>query len=134
MAYRSAFPMLICDDLTRSIEFYRDGLGFAVTYRFPEDGDPVYVAAELPDGSRLGLGQLAPDGKGVHGLRQRPALGHLFELCVYHDDVDAAVAELEGRGHRVLQQPNDTAWGERIAFVADPDGNPVMITAPVDES
>jgi lactoylglutathione lyase len=27
--------------------------------------------------------------------------------------------------------PDDTPWGERIAFVADPDDNPVMITAPV---
>ncbi|ONI86150.1 glyoxalase/bleomycin resistance/dioxygenase family protein [Saccharothrix sp. ALI-22-I] len=133
MAYRSAFPMLICDDLARSIAFYCDALGFTVAYRFPEDGDPVYVAVELTDGSKLGLGQVAPDGKGVHGLPQRPATGHHFELCVYHDDVDAAVADLERRGHPVLQRPNDTPWGERIAFVADPDGNPVMITASAGE-
>lgn len=129
MGYRSAFPMLVCDDLARSLAFYVDALGFTVTYRFPEDGDPVYVAVELPDGSKLGLGQVAPDGKGVHGRPQRPTTGHAFELCVYHDDVDAAVADLERRGHPLLQRPHDTPWGERIAFVADPDGNPVMITA-----
>ncbi|MBB5956235.1 lactoylglutathione lyase [Saccharothrix tamanrassetensis] len=129
MGFRSAFPMLVCDDLARSLGFYRDALGFVVTYGFPAEGDPVYVALELPDGSKLGLGQVAPDGKGVHGRPQRPSSGHAFELCVYHDDVDAAVAELARLGHPVLLAPADTPWGERMAFVADPDGNPVMVAA-----
>ncbi|XVV04676.1 VOC family protein [Actinosynnema sp. CA-248983] len=126
--YRSAFPMLVCDDLARSLAFYQDALGFSITYRFPAEGDPVYVVVSLPDGSRLGLGQVAPDGRGVHGRPQRPTAGHRFELCVYHDDVDAAVTELAAQGHPVLLEPCDTPWGERVAFVADPDGNPVMIT------
>ncbi|GAA0215360.1 VOC family protein [Saccharothrix mutabilis subsp. mutabilis] len=126
--FRSAFPMLVCDDLPRSLEFYRDALGFTPDYRFPEEGDPVFVAVSLPDGSRLGLGQVASDGLGVHGRLQRPTSGHRFELCVYHDDVDAVVAELAGLGHPVLLEPSDTPWGERVAFIADPDGNPVMIT------
>ncbi|MGM1063793.1 VOC family protein [Saccharothrix sp. Mg75] len=127
MGYRSAFPMLVCGDLAAALAFYVDALGFTMTYRFPEDGPPAFVTVELPDGSRIGLGEVAPDGRGAHGGAQRPASGHSFEMCVYHDDVDAAVEDLARLGYRVLQEPADTPWGERVAFVADPDGNPVML-------
>lgn len=121
--------MLVCDDLPQSLAFYRDALGFTEIFRFPDSGEAVYVSLQLPDGSQIGLGAVAPDGKGVHGQPQRPVRGHSFELCVYHDDVDRAVADLRQRGYAVLRAPSDMEWGERIAFVADPDGNPVMITA-----
>jgi lactoylglutathione lyase len=52
-----------------------------------------------------------------------------FELCVYTDDVDDAVAQLRIAGHPVLYEPANQPWGERMAYVADPDGNPVMICA-----
>lgn len=129
VTYRSAFPMLICDDLPQSLAFYRDALGFAETFAFPEDEAPVYVALQLPDGSHIGLGAVAPDGKGYHGQTQRPVTGHSFELCIYTDDVDRAAADLRRRGYTILRGPSDTEWGERISFVADPDGNPVMLTA-----
>jgi lactoylglutathione lyase len=31
-----------------------------------------------------------------------------------------------------LAEPVDQPWGERMAYVADPDGNPVMICAPLE--
>jgi lactoylglutathione lyase len=51
---------------------------------------------------------------------------------VYTDDVDEAVADLRDRGYEVLLEPVDQPWGERMAYVADPDGNPVMICAELD--
>lgn len=65
----------------------------------------------------------------LHGKPLRPVSGHRFELCVYTDDVDAAVAELRDAGVPVLAEPADQPWEERLAYVEDPDGNPVMITA-----
>jgi lactoylglutathione lyase len=47
-------------------------------------------------------------------------------LFVYVDDVDAAVALLAAP---VLRAPEDMFWGERVAWVADPDGNPVALAA-----
>ena len=40
------------------------------------------------------------------------------------DDVDAG---LRTRGVPVLAEPADQPWGERMAYVADPAGNPVML-------
>ena len=52
-----------------------------------------------------------------------------FELFVYVDDVDSAVEELQEAGVVVLREPEEMPWGERLAYVADPDGNPVVLAA-----
>ena len=125
MQYRNAFPIIYTSDLRRALRFYRDGLGFAETFRFPSDGDPEFVSLRL-DGS--GGIALSGPGTSLHGLPVTPG-GRGFELCVYTDDVDGAVGDLRSRGHEVLLEPIDQPWGERVAYVADPDGNPVLICA-----
>lgn len=121
--------MLACDDLQRSLDFYRDALGFQEIYRFEEGGTTSFVALQLGEGSRIGLGVVPEGGAGIHGLAQRPISGRFFELCVYCDDVDSSIEGLAALGHPVLMAPTDTPWGERIAYVSDPDGHPVMVTA-----
>jgi lactoylglutathione lyase len=56
-----------------------------------------------------------------------PGLGPRHELFVYVDDVDSAVSELRVRGASVLREPADMPWGERVAFVTDPEGNVVSL-------
>jgi lactoylglutathione lyase len=130
VTFQSAFPILYSEDLAASLRFYRDLLGFAVTYRFPEDAEPVFVGLEL-SGSEIAIGDVSdPEAAAIHGRPPRPVSGHRFELCVYASDVDAAVEELRAAGVTVLAEPADRPWGERLAYVEDPDGNPVMITAP----
>ena len=53
--------------------------------------------------------------------------GPRFEMFVYTDDVDRLVADLRAEGVTVLRDPADMPWGERIATIADPDGNPVAL-------
>ena len=48
---------------------------------------------------------------------------------MYVDDVDETVAAARTAGVPVLLEPADQPWGERIAWIADPDGNLVMLTA-----
>ncbi|WP_244466893.1 VOC family protein [Devosia geojensis] len=67
----------------------------------------------------------------MHGRSQRPASGHRIELCINVEDVDACVAALRGIGAPVALEPVDQPWGERAAYVEDPDGNLVMLVAPV---
>ncbi len=121
-------PILYADDLPCSLAFYRDQLGFEVSFAFPPDGEPEFVALRL-EGGELGLGRA--DGAPFHGKPLRPVFGHRFELCVYTSDVDDAVAALRAAGVPVLVEPVDQPWGERLAYVEDPDGNPVMIAAPL---
>jgi hypothetical protein len=49
-------------------------------------------------------------------------------MYVYVDDVDDVVAQLRAEAVRVLKDPADMPWGERIATIADPDGNPVALS------
>ena len=112
---------LATGDRSRSLAFYRDGLGCRVTYRFPEGGDAVYVGLELGT-SHLGIG--------LDTEPLAPADGRRVTLWVYADDCDAAVEGLRAAGVTVLEEPRDEPWGERVARVLDPDGNQVLIGSP----
>ena len=50
-----------------------------------------------------------------------------FELFVYVDGVDKLVEELRAASVTVLREPADMPWGERVAYVTDPDDNPVAL-------
>ena len=105
-------------DLDASVRWYRDVLG--LPHLFTVEGRPM---AFLQAGSvRLYLGATEDER-----FRSRPV--------VYYDveDVDASYAEVTGRGAESLSTPHvvhrdgDTElW---MAFVADPDGNPVGLMA-----
>jgi predicted enzyme related to lactoylglutathione lyase len=38
---------------------------------------------------------------------------------------------VEVLGGRVLGEPNDMPWGQRVAHIMDPDGNTVNLTQPI---
>jgi lactoylglutathione lyase len=120
------FPLLSATDFAASLRFYRDLLGGVEAYRFPED-DAAFVTLRFGD-SELGIGAMR-GATPLHGQPQRPATGHRIELCLYVDDVDATVAAA-APAHPVVLEPTDQPWGERIAYLADPDGNLVMLAAP----
>ena len=121
--FQEVFPILSTGDLPRAVRFYRDLLGFEVTYQFPPEGEPGYVALDLGR-SHLGIGA-DPDAGG----REPVADGQRFALWMYADDCDAAVEHLRGHGVRVVAEPADQPWGERMAEVADPDGNRVIVAS-----
>jgi lactoylglutathione lyase len=114
-----AFPVIYTTDVQRLVTFY-ERLGFAVTFRFPPDDDQGYASLSR-DTSDLGIvnADFPRDQIGVN-VGDRPR----FEMFIYVDELDATVASL---GAPVLQQPTDMPWGERLAYVTDPDGNPVAL-------
>ncbi|MEU4427167.1 VOC family protein [Actinoplanes sp. NPDC024001] len=123
--YRNASTILYVEDLKAALGFYRDMLGFAATYQFPPDGPPEFVALE----NGISLASVTDGQLGSHGQEVRLRTGRPFELCIYTDDVDRSITDLRERGVTVLVEPADQPWGERMAYVADPEGNPVMICA-----
>ena len=118
--------MLSVADLDRSVAFYGAVLGGTETYRFPIDGQPAFVVLRIGP-SDIGLARIGANPP-LHGRPLRPATGHRVELCVYVDDVDEAVDALRSIGAPVVLEPADQPWGERVAYVEDPDGNLVMLT------
>jgi lactoylglutathione lyase len=114
----SLFPILVTRDLRAALGFYRDLLGGTVTYEFPgPDGEPAYAGIDIGS-SHLGIGR---DPSATDGPSAR------FSLWVYVDDCDAAVGRLRAAGVKVIEEPADQPWGERVARVLDPDANHVLI-------
>jgi len=116
--FDEASPILSTPDLARALGFYRDLLDGAITYRFPAEGEPQYVSLSIGS-SQLGLGANPDTPPG--------ALPQRFSVWVYANDCDAAVQRLRAAGVTIVAEPADQPWGERVATVADPDGNTVLI-------
>jgi catechol 2,3-dioxygenase-like lactoylglutathione lyase family enzyme len=114
------------EDVVRSVEFYRS-VGFAETFRTPGEGAPIHVELEL-DGCKLGIASVA-SAVADHGLDldlSKP--GRSMEIALWTDDTDAAFARLTAAGARALAEPHDWLGGAlRVAWVADPDGNPIEL-------
>lgn len=117
------FPIIHCRDLERSLHFYRDEFGFSLKFRWPEEGAAEFFYLER-DGSGLGLGR--PNGDD-YGLPMKAGLPATFVLCTYVKDLDRLYTTLVEHGIRGLSPPVDRPWGERIAYVQDPDGYPILV-------
>ena len=113
-AVRELFPILSSGDLTRLVAFYRTAFAAEIVYRFPEDGEPQYVSLRLGTQS-LGV---SPDPT----VPSAEAQGRV-SLRLYVERCDQAFESAVGAGATAVSPPADMPWGERVAEVADPDGN-----------
>jgi uncharacterized glyoxalase superfamily protein PhnB len=113
----SAFPIVEVPDMGAAMRFYHDTLGTIVVYRYPAEGDAVFVTLQAGS-SQLGLG-LAENGTAGEGA------GML--LWFYVDDVDETTAAVGRAGYLVVEEPEDTPWGERVSMVSDPFGTRVRL-------
>jgi uncharacterized protein len=125
MATRAG-AILAVADVARSVEFYRDGLGFEVEALYD---DPPYATLVLA-GTRLSLaeqGHAAEDRPGVE-LRAPADPSHADVMLVVEvGDARADHRRLAGAGIRVLAEPYEPPWGGCRFFCIDPDGYLVEI-------
>lgn len=119
-----AFPVLYSTDVARAAAFW-ERLGFRRHYQFPPDGDPGYI------GLRTATAELAITDAAwaLDRYGMRLGAGPRVEMYVYVADLDSIVDLLRTAGVEIVREPEDMPWGERIATVADPDGNPVSLCA-----
>jgi lactoylglutathione lyase len=123
---RRAFPVIYTRDVEGAVDFYEGLLGFEKQYQFPPDGEPGYVGLRR-DQADLGI---VHESSPQQMIGKSMGDGPRFELFVYVDDVDASIESMRNAGVRVLREAEDMPWGERVAFVSDPEGNPVTLAAP----
>ena len=110
-------------DLNRLRDFYL-GLGFEQRFQHPRDGQPIHVELTL-DGFNLGIADVE-SARNDHGLS--PALdGRPVELVLWCEDTDGQFDRLAGAGCSALSEPHDWLDDLRIAWIADPDGNPIQL-------
>jgi hypothetical protein len=112
------YVVLVVDDLDRALGFWVGTLGLRLGHR----AGPY---AQLDTGrTRLALYERTAMAAtlGV-SVDDAPA----FEVGFKVDDVDAAYAELVTGGATPAVSPTDREWGQRTAYVRDPDGNYVEL-------
>lgn len=112
------YVILIVEDLGRSLDFYTRVLGLPFGHR---SGD----YAQLDTGvTRIGF-YARPAMAKVLGfeIEAAPKVAPGFELGFKVDDVDAAYAEILARGGMTATPPTTRAWGQRTAYLRDPDGH-----------
>lgn len=125
MEPRISLITLGTDDLARSVAFYRDGLGFPLSPTSVE-GEVAFfrtggAVLALWWRAKLAVDASLPDRRGAWKEFGGIALAHNVRA---RDEVDA-VLELAARaGGSVLRAAEDTDWGGRNGYFADPDGHP----------
>ena len=112
------YIILIVDDLDRALDFYTQVLGLKLGHR-----SGAY--AQLNTGvTRIGFYTRSAMEK-VVGFRLEPAPQSApgFELGFKVPDVDAAYAEVLAGGASPINEPTTRPWGQRTAYIRDPDGH-----------
>jgi predicted enzyme related to lactoylglutathione lyase len=124
MSRGELFPIINVDAIQPVRSFYEDVLDATLSYRFPDDGDPVYITLTIGR-STLALG--VGTGPALYGETPLPAHGHAVDLCVYVPDLDAAVDRAPTAGGSIAVPAMDTPWGERVAYLRDPQGTMLLV-------
>ena len=106
--------MLVCSDLERSRNFYRDVLSLKVKTQ-----NERWVDFDLGGGASLGIHEK------TELLAVRPGS---LQLGFTVDNVDNFVADARSMGVPVFQDPYDDSFG-RVAIIGDPDGYPVQVVS-----
>jgi uncharacterized glyoxalase superfamily protein PhnB len=121
--FRNPAINIYSHDVMRLVTFY-EGLGFRETFRTPTEGAPAHVEVTL-DGFTIGIASVDA-AVADHGLR--PELGgRPVEIVLWTDDTDRDYGRLTAEGARSLSPPHDFLADLRLAWVADPDGNPIQL-------
>jgi catechol 2,3-dioxygenase-like lactoylglutathione lyase family enzyme len=121
--------ILAVEDVGRSVEFYRDRIGFEVEALYDH---PPYATLVLA-GSRLSLaeqGHPAEDRPGIELAVHADRTAADVVLVVEVEDARAEHRRLDGEGVRFLADPYEPPWGGCRFFCVDPDGYLVEIEQP----
>jgi catechol 2,3-dioxygenase-like lactoylglutathione lyase family enzyme len=110
ISLRDAATLFLVQDVLRSVEHYRDVLGFRVEFTY---GEPTFYAGVERDSVAIHL-QAASETK------RQPGHG---AINVFVTGVDALYQELKSRGARTTEEPADRPYGMRDFDIVDLDGN-----------
>ena len=116
-------------DMDAAIAFYRDTLGaseISEPFEMPEQGVKVCFVDTPDGGTQVEL--LAPlsDDSPIAGFLAKNPLGGQHHLCFEVPDIQAARAEFEGQGKRILGPTRLGAHGTPIFFVHPKDMSGVL--------
>jgi uncharacterized glyoxalase superfamily protein PhnB len=105
--------VLTVGDIAASLAYYRDALGFSVSFEY---GQPTFYVCLCRDEAAVHL-------IAASKTERLPGNG---ALCIFVTDVDALYAELVERKAKVVKPPQDYDYGMRDFDVVDLDGNQIF--------
>jgi lactoylglutathione lyase len=118
-------PSLTVRDLQASLAWYRDVMGFEIDREIVRDGVLRAVAVRAGD-VRLLLNQ----DDGAKGPNRVKGTGMSMSLAT-RQSVDAVASHIKAHGGRLVSEPADMPWGQRVFRVVDPDGFSFAVSAPI---
>lgn len=105
-----AATVFVVQDVLRSVEHYRDVLGFHTEFTY---GQPTFYAG-------VERGAVVIHLQAASETKRQPGQG---AVNIFVTDVDALYQELKLRGAKTLNEPKDYAYGMRDFDINDLDGN-----------
>jgi catechol 2,3-dioxygenase-like lactoylglutathione lyase family enzyme len=122
-------PCFVVSDVERTIAFYRDKLGFEVTFEQPK-GDPFF-AILVRDGAQI----FVKAERGIAPVPNSTRHRHLrLDAFVYAPDPDALAAEFLEHGATFNEPLQDTHDGLRGFEVTDVDGYVLFFGRPREDA
>ena len=126
MKARITLITLGVDDLQRSVEFYRDGLGLATTGIVGTEFEYGAVAFfDLQAGLKLALwprSSLAQDA-GIAKSGPSPTNLSIGHNLASKEEVDAVMEQAKRAAATIVKPARDTFWGGYAGYFQDPDGH-----------
>ena len=121
------YSILYVENVEEILAFYQKAFGFEIGF-LHEGGD----YGELVTGDT----KIAFSAKSLmRELGKTPGAASpdapTFELAFESEDVDGDFAKAVKAGAKPVSEPVDQPWGQRISYVADPNGFLIEICSPV---
>lgn len=126
MAIRDLAPLLNVEDLSRSLAFYRDALGFELIEEYEVDGESLWAA--LQSGSAKLMLHQTPLADSQERVR-RESYADLV-LYLYVEDASAVHESLRAKGLEVGELEQEDV-GLVEFYLRDPDGYELGIGSPL---
>jgi PhnB protein len=109
-------PILAVANVSDSIAFYQDKLGFSVGVNMPgDDGNPFFAIVDKGESAHIGLQLDSTAGERGKGV--------IFMVYVPEGtDMEAYYNEVQGNGATIAEPLKEEYWGDQLFSVTDPDG------------
>lgn len=117
----SLAPYLFYEDVAAAARFLQDAFGFRLGFTSEDPSGGLAHAQLLHDGGMIMLGHAGGGGLGLAASAR--SLGKLHAgVYVFVEDVDAHCVRARAAGAKVLLEPADQPWGDRMYCAVDPEG------------
>ncbi|MBS4192536.1 VOC family protein [Bacillus sp. FJAT-49705] len=127
MNLKMGYVILYVENLEKTKHFYGELLGLELKNEFGTYIEYNTGATILSFNTREDVRELTglpiPDG-----IRKEQT----FEIGFVTEEVEAVVEKFREAGVKVLMEPVVKPWGQKVAYVEDPDGHFIEICSPIE--